>query len=134
MAGLKRIFAVTWLNLRNLPQRIGSSVVAVIGVAAVVLVFAAVMSMAKGFERTMTLAGSEDTAIILRDGSTAELNSGLSNDQVLIIGEAPGVQKAGDAAIMSAELYVVVDLRKKSNDGEANVPFRGVQPLSLIHI
>ena len=128
MSGLRRVFAVTWLNLRNLPQRVGSSVVAVIGVAAVVLVFAAVMSMAKGFERTMSLAGSEDTAIILRDGSTAEINSGLSNDQVLIIGETPGVQKNGDTAIMSAELYVVVDVQKKSNDGEANVPFRGVQP------
>lgn len=128
MRGLHQVFAVTSLNLRTLPQRIGSSVVAVIGVAAVVLVFAAVMSMAKGFERTMTSAGSEGTAIIMRSGSTAELNSGLSNEQVLIIGDAPGAQKDGDASVMSAELYVVVDVKKKSNNTDANVPFRGVQP------
>jgi len=128
MRVINQIVAVTWLNLRNLPQRLGSSVVAVIGVAAVVLVFAAVLSMAKGFERTMVSAGSDDTAIIMRSGSTSELNSGLSNEQVLIIGNAPGVLKNGDAAILSAELYVVVDVKKRSNDVDANVPFRGVQP------
>lgn len=131
MRGLNQILAVTWLNLRNLPQRIGSSVVAVVGVAAVVLVFAAVLSMAKGFERTMISAGSDDTAIIMRSGSTSELNSGLSNDQVLIIADAPGVLKDGDATVMSAELYVVVDVKKKSSNTDANVPFRGVQPAAF---
>ncbi|NND48338.1 MAG: FtsX-like permease family protein [Woeseiaceae bacterium] len=131
MRGLEQIFAVTWLNLRNLPQRIGSSVVAVIGVAAVVLVFAAVLSMAKGFERTMISAGSDDTAIVMRSGSTSELNSGLSNDQTLIIANAPGVLKNGDTTITSAELYVVVDVKKKSTKTDANVPFRGVQPGAL---
>jgi len=128
MKVLKQIIAVTWLNLRNIPQRLGSSLVAIIGVAAVVLVFAAVLSMAKGFERTMTAAGSEDTAIIMRSGSTSELNSGLSNEQVLLIGNAPGVLKNGDEPVMSAELYVVADVKKKSSDTDANVPFRGVQP------
>jgi putative ABC transport system permease protein len=127
MRGINQILAVTWLNIRNLPQRVGSSVVAVIGVAAVVLVFAAVLSMAKGFERTMISAGSEDTVIIMRSGSTSELNSGLSNDQTLIIADAPGVLKDGDSTVMSAELYVVVDVRKKSSNTDANVPFRGVQ-------
>ena len=124
---IQQVLAVTWLNLRNLPQRIGSSVVAVIGVAAVVLVFAAVLSMAKGFERTMISAGADDTAIIMRSGSTSELNSGLSNEQVLIVADAPGVLKNGDESVMSAELYVVVDVKKRTSNTDANVPFRGVQ-------
>lgn len=128
MRGLQQVLAVTSLNLRNLPQRIGSSVVAVVGVAAVVLVFAAVLSMAKGFERTMISAGSDDTAIIMRSGSTSELNSGISNEQVLIVADAPGVLKDGDDSIISAELYVVVDVRKRTSNTDANVPFRGIQP------
>ena len=128
MRSLQQIFAITWLNLRNLPQRVGSSVVAVIGVAAVVLVFAAVLSMAKGFERTMISAGSEDTAIIMRDGATSELTSGLSNEQVQIIEDAPGVLKDGDDSVISAELYVVVDVKKRTSNTDANVPFRGIQP------
>ena len=127
MRNLKQILAVTALNVRNLPQRISASLVAVIGIAAVVLVFAAVLSMAKGFERTMVSAGSENTAIVMRSGSTAELNSGLSNEQMLIVSNAPGILKDGDTPVLSAELYVVVDLLKKSTNDDANVPLRGVQ-------
>lgn len=131
MKSLKQIAAVTLLNVRNIPQRLGTSLVAVVGVAAVVLVFAAVLSMAKGFERTMVSAGSEDTAIVMRSGATAELNSGLSNEQTLLVANAPGVLKDGDTPITSAELYVVVDLKKKSTNDDANVPLRGVQAQAL---
>ena len=124
---LNQAVAVTALNIRSLPQRIGGSAVAVVGVAAVVLVFAAVLSMAAGFERTMLAAGADDTAIIMRSGSTTELNSGLSNDQALIIANAPGVLRDGDAPIASFELYVVVDIQKKATNDDANVPLRGVQ-------
>jgi len=127
MKALRQVFAVTWLNLRNLPQRFASSAVAIVGVAAVVLVFAAVLSMAKGFERTMISAGSEDTAIVLRSGSTSELNSGFSNEQMLIVNNAPGIMKDGDVPVVSAELYVISDVKKKSNNADASVPFRGVQ-------
>ena len=124
---INQIIAVTWLNILNLPKRIASSVVAIVGVMAVVLVFAAVLSMAKGFEQTMIAAGSEDTAIVLRSGSTAEMNSGLSNEQTLIVANAPGVMKEGDRPLSSAELYVLVDIKKKSTDSDANVPLRGIQ-------
>jgi putative ABC transport system permease protein len=127
MNTIKQIIAVTALNLRNISQRLASSAVAVVGVGAVVLVFAAVLSMAAGLERTMLSAGSDDTAIILRNGSTSELNSGLSNEQTLIVSNAPGVLKDGNAPIVSSELYVVVDVKKRSNQSDANVPFRGVQ-------
>ncbi len=128
MRFLNQIFAVTRLNILNLPQRIATSVVAIVGVMAVVLVFAAVMSMAKGFERTMVAAGSDDVAIVLRSGATAELTSGFSQDQTLIIAGMPGVLKDGDRPIASAELFVVVDVKKRATGKDANVPFRGVQP------
>ena len=123
MKSINQIFAVTALNIRNLPQRLGGSLVAVVGVAAVVLVFAAVLSMAKGFERTMVNAGST----VMRSGSTAELNSGLSNEQAIIVADSEGVLRDGDRPVSSAELYVVVDIRKKSTNEDANVPLRGVQ-------
>ena len=124
---LNQVSAVTLLNLRHLPQRLGSSAVAVVGVAAVVLVFAAVLSMARGFERTMLTAGSDDTAIIMRSGATSEMSSGFSGDQVLVIASAPGLLKDGDTPVLSAELFVIADVKKKSTNTDANVPFRGVQ-------
>ncbi|MDJ0940478.1 MAG: ABC transporter permease [Woeseiaceae bacterium] len=124
---LNQIVAVTVLNLRNLPKRLGSSLVAILGVAAVVVVFAAVLSMANGFERTLLSAGSDDTAIIMRSGATSELSSGVSAQQVQIIETSPGVLRDGDTALVSAELYVVVDVKKKATNEDANVPFRGVE-------
>jgi len=127
MRSIRQVFAVSWLNIRNLPQRLGASLVAVVGVAAVVLVFAAVLSMAKGFERTMVSAGAEDTAIVMRSGATSEMNSGLSHEQSLIVATAPGVLRDGDTPLASAELYVIVDIPKKDTNEDANVPLRGVQ-------
>ena len=127
MRTIRQIFAVTWLNILNLPKRVASSVVSIVGVLAVVLVFAAVLSMAKGFERTMVAAGSDDTAIVLRSGATAELNSGFSYEQTQIIADAPGVRKDGNRPLASAELYVTVDMKKKSNGADAYIPLRGVQ-------
>ena len=127
MRFFNQVFAVTTLNVLNLPKRVATSTVAIVGVLAVVLVFAAVLSMARGFELTMLATGSDDVAVVLRSGATAELTSGLSNEQVLIIGNAPGVLKDGDRPVASAELFVVVDIVKRANNKGANVPFRGIQ-------
>jgi putative ABC transport system permease protein len=131
MKTIQQILAVSALNLRNIPHRLGSSMVAVVGVAAVVLVFAAVLSMARGFERTMVSAGTENTAIVLRSGATSEMNSGFSNEQVVIIENAPGVQRDGDKPIVSPELYVIADVRMRRADADAMVPFRGVLASAL---
>ena len=127
MRFLNQVFALTKLNILNLPKRFATSMVAIVGVLAVVLVFAAVLSMAKGFERTMLATGADDVAIVLRSGATSELTSGFSQEQTQVIADAPGVLKDGDTAVTSAELFVVVDIRKRSNNKDANVPFRGIQ-------
>jgi putative ABC transport system permease protein len=127
MQFLTRVFAIVALNIRNIPRRLASSIVTVIGVAAVVLVFAAVLSISRGFERTLTAAGADDTAIVMRIGATSEMNSGMSNEQALIVANAPGVLRLDDQPLVSAELYVVADVRKRSTQEEANVPFRGVE-------
>ena len=126
MRFLNQIAAVTRLNILNLPQRIATSVVAIVGVTAVVLVFAAVLSMAKGFERTLIAAGSDDVAIVLRSGATSEMMSGFSHEQTQQIANMPGVRKEGDQSISSAELFVIVDVPKIKTGNDANVPFRGV--------
>lgn len=124
--GLSQIAIITAMNLRNLPQRIGTSSVAVFGVACVVGVLIGVMSMASGFQRTMTNAGSPTTAIVMRTGATSELNSGISYEQSQLIANAPGIQRADGEPIASAELYVIVDLIKRATQSSANVPLRGV--------
>jgi putative ABC transport system permease protein len=124
-----QIAAVTAMNVRNIPERWASSLVAVVGIAGVTLVLISVLSIAAGFRQALELSGSPDVAIILRSGSTNEMSSGFGLDQTTIISEAPGIRKGGDGRpIYSAELYVLTEGKLKNKDTGANLPFRGVGP------
>lgn len=127
---LSQVAAVTGLNLRTIGQRRGASAAAAFGVMGVVAVFVAVLSMAEGFLKTMTSSASADTAVILRAGSDSEMMSGLQREETRIIAEAPGVLR-GQGPVASSELYVVVDVPKRSTGTDANVPLRGVQPAAF---
>ncbi len=128
---LSQVAAVTWLNLRTIGQRRGASLAAIFGVAGVVAVFVAVLSIAEGFRKTMTAGASPDTAIILRSGSDTEMMSGIARDATRIISEAPGVRRGAAGPVASSEIYVVVDVPKRSTGTDANVPLRGVQPAAF---
>jgi putative ABC transport system permease protein len=125
---LTQIGAVTLLNLRTIPQRIGSSIVAVIGIAGVVIVFVAVLSMAEGFFSAMRSAGSPDRALVMRNGADDEMTSVIGGPEADIVKQAPGIRHDGPRALASGELFVVVDLPKRSTLTSANVPMRGIEP------
>jgi putative ABC transport system permease protein len=135
-----QIGAVTGMNLRNIPQRWSSSLVAVLGIGGVTLVLIALLSIAAGFQAALEGSGSEDVAIIMRAGSTNELSGGFGVDTVTVVSDAPGIKKAGagkgvDAAlvgkpILSPELYVLVDGKMKGKDASTNLPLRGVSPMA----
>ena len=131
MTGLRQIAAVTQLNLRTIPQRLGSSAVAVLGIAGVVVVLVAVLSIAEGFFAAMHSAGSPTRALIMRSGSDSEMTSGLGGPETDIIKQAPGIARDGQRAVASAELFVIIDLPKKSTGTDANVPLRGIEPAAL---
>jgi putative ABC transport system permease protein len=131
MTGLRQIAAVTLLNLRTIPQRLGSSAVAVLGIAGVVVVLVAVLSIAEGFFAAMHSAGSPTRALIMRGGSDSEMTSGLGGPETDIIKQAPGIARDGQRAVASAELFVIIDLPKKSTGTDANVPLRGIEPAAL---
>ncbi len=125
MSWLSQVLAVTAVNLRTIPQRLGSSLAIIIGVAGVVIVSIAVFSIGEGIRHALTASTSSDAALVLRSGSDSEMMSGLERDATRLIAEAPGVKAA------SAELYVIVDLPKRSTGTDANVPLRGVQPAAF---
>ncbi|MGE3273714.1 MAG: ABC transporter permease [Vicinamibacterales bacterium] len=122
--------AVTALNLRTIPQRLSSSGVAIIGIAGVVVVLVSVLSIAAGFTAVMGGSGSDARAIVMRSGADSEMTSGLGGSEVDIIRQAPGMRRDGQTALAAAELYVIIDLPKKSTGTAANVPMRGIGPLT----
>src|SRR5688572_22892984 len=128
---ISQTLAVTALNLRTIPQRLGSSGVAIVGIAGVVVVFVSVLSIATGFTAAMRGSGSPSRAIVMRSGADSEMTSGLGGTEVDVIKQAPGMQRTGQAPLASAELFVVIDLPKKSSSSPANVPMRGIEPVTL---
>src|SRR6266511_3089060 len=111
---LSQIGSVTRVNLMTIPERRGSSAAAAFGIAGVVAVLVGVLSIAQGFRRTLTASGSEDTAIVLRSGSDSEMMSILTGEDVRVVGDAPEVARGPDGALASAELFVVINLPKRS--------------------
>jgi putative ABC transport system permease protein len=133
---IQQVAALIGLNLRTLGQRRGSALSTLVGVACVVAVFVALLSMAEGFRATMMATGSPATVLVLRGGSDSEMMSGLQRDATQVIADAPGVARAaavenGAGPAASAELFVIVDLPKRSTGTDANVPMRGVQPAAF---
>ncbi len=128
---LGQIIEVTIVSLRTIPQRLSSSVVAVIGIAGVVVVLVSVLSIAEGFRAALLGTGSPVRAIVLRNGSQSEMTSGLSGPETDIVKQAPGLAQSGGRAVAAAEMFVVVDLPKRSTGTPANVPIRGIEPGSI---
>jgi putative ABC transport system permease protein len=132
MSWLSQVIAVTKVTLQSIPQRLGSSVVAIVGIGGVVIVFTAVLSIAEGFKSAMSGTGDPRTVIVMRSGSDTEMTSGFSGDDARLITEAPGIERGPDGVHASPELFVIIGHPlKRSGSGDANVPLRGLTPAAL---
>jgi len=128
---LSQVASVAKFGLLGIPQRLGSVTAAVIGIAGVVGVLIGVLSMAVGFQRAMNASASADAAIILRSGADNEMVSGFARDETRVISDAPGLARNAQGPMASAELFVIIDLLKRSTGTRANVPLRGVGPAAF---
>lgn len=121
--------SVTQIGISTLRQRFGSSSVIVIGIAGVVAVLVAMLAMAEGYRATLRKSGSEDTAIVLRGASAAEVMSTLDRTTVTVVEQAPGVARGADGRpLTTAELVVAANLPIKGGgpDEDGSVQLRGV--------
>ena len=130
MAGaLEQVRAVTAMNLRAIPQRLGVSLVIVAGIAGVVGVLVALLAMAEGFERTLASTGRPDRVIALRTGSIDELSSIMGVEQVRLLQDLPGIKHGPDGRpIAVAETYALTNVSKRGTTSPANVVVRGTDP------
>jgi putative ABC transport system permease protein len=136
MAGLinwlSQVASITKFGLLSLPQRRGAVMATIFGIAGVVAVLVGVLSIAAGFKQAMTISGAPDGAIVMRSGANSEMVSGLGREETRLIAEAPGVARTDQGPLASAELFVIIDLPKRSTGTDANVPLRGVEPAALL--
>ena len=117
---------------RNLAARRLTTILTAGGMALVVYVFATVLMLAAGLEKTLVSTGAEDNVVVIRRGAQTEVQSGVDRRQASIIESLPDVAtgQAGERLI-SKESVVLINLPKRNTGKAANVVIRGVTPAGL---
>ena len=132
MTTLRQVAAISALNLRSIPQRLGPSLVVVIGIAGVVGVLVSVLTMAGSLTETVISTGDENRAIVLRNGSNYEMASLLDTAAVQTIMDAPGVARTADGdPAASSDFIVPINLTRKEDGALAALVVRGISPQSF---
>ena len=102
------------------------------GIALVVFVFAAVLMLAHGLERTLVDTGSDDNVIVLRRSASTEVVSQIGRDAAGIIETEPEVALLPDGKpCVSTEVYVIINLLKQKSNEMGNITVRGVSPQAM---
>lgn len=128
----RQIGVVTRSSLSTIPNRLGASMVVVIGMACAVGALVSVLSISTGFMQAETGNARPDRAIVLSRGALFEGGSTISRDAATTINGAPGIRRAADGKpITSAEIFTAFLTTKKSNGLVANVQVRGIGPEGL---
>jgi len=75
----------------------------------------------------MAVSGSPDAALVLRSGAIAKWSAGYRGKARRIYADGPGLARSPEGALASAELFVIINLPKRSTGTDVNVPLRGVE-------
>ncbi len=119
-------------SFRNLWTRRLTTVLTTIGIALVVYVFASVLMLAEGLEKTLIDTGSYDNVIAIRKGSQSEMQSGVDRLQASIVETAPEVATGeGGKDVLAKELVVIINLPRRGSEKPSNITIRGIGEFSL---
>lgn len=124
---IRQAIAMTSMNLQALPQRWGSALVDVFGVACVVAVFVGLFSIASSYSQLLSSNADESTLLVLKSSAGGgESASSLTKDEADSVATDA---KAGDAgAIVSPEMSRFISLKRPKATGYVDVALRGVTP------
>lgn len=115
-------------TIRNFGTRRLTTIITIIGIALVVFVFAAVMMMAYGVQKTLIATGSEENVLVARKSSQGEISSIIGGETVNVVLTLPQIAKTADGKpVASGEPVVIINLNKVGG-GLSNVTVRGVSP------
>src|SRR5215475_2103112 len=118
-------------NLRNIVVRKGSTLATAFTIGLTVAVFLMVMALARGIDLTLASSGEPLNMIVLREGSTAELNSSVTRENFNDLMYLDGVEREADKPRAAGELVTLIYKARKGMTQGSNVTVRGVGPMSF---
>ena len=120
-------------SLRNLWTRRLTTAMTATGLALVVFVFAAVLMLAHGLERTLVTTGEPDNVLVVRRSATSEVQSFLAREQTRTIATSQEISTGVDGApLAGAETVAIINLPKRGTGRPSNVQIRGASPHAMI--
>lgn len=119
-------------SFRNLLTRRLTTFLTAFGMALVVFVYASILMLSAGLEKTLVETGSDENVIVTRKAANSEVQSGIERQQASIITSRAGIATGGDGLpLATRELVVLISLPKRESNSPANVVIRGIEPASL---
>ena len=117
---------------RNLWVRKLTTLLTAGGMALVVFVFAAVLMLAAGLEKTLVQTGSYDNVVVIRRSAQTEIQSGIDRQQAALIAARPEIAVDADGgSAVSKEVVVLVVMPKRGTNKPSNVTIRGLSPRGI---
>ena len=117
-------------NIRNLTVRKGTTLATAASIGLTVAVFLMVMALARGIDLTLATSGEPLNLIVVREGSTAELQSDVPRESLDTIKYFEGVAREGSEPLVSPETVTLIYRARKGDTQGANVTIRGVGPMA----
>jgi putative ABC transport system permease protein len=117
---------------RNFKTRRLTTGITIFGIALVVFVFAAVLMMAHGIQRTLVATGHPDNVLIARKAANGEISSIVVRNDYNTILTLPHIAKdSAGKQLISGETVVAINLSKRTG-GLSNVTVRGVAQAAFV--
>jgi putative ABC transport system permease protein len=117
-------------NLRNITVRKSSTLATAFTIGLTVGVFLMVMALAHGIDLTLATSGEPLNLVVLREGSTAELNSSVERQAFNELIYLDGVAREGDQPLAAPEMMTLIYKARKGMSQGSNVVIRGIGPMS----
>jgi putative ABC transport system permease protein len=123
---IRQAVVMIGLNLRSLPQRLGSALIDVFGVACVVAVFVGLFSVVASYQSLMRTGGDDAVLMVMKAGAGSENESSIPADDAAAI--ATAVSAADPKAIVSPESSRLISVKRPQNHDFVTVALRGAGP------
>ena len=120
-------------NFRNLWTRRLTTVLTASGMTLVVFVFAAILMLANGLQKTLVETGSYDNVVVLRKGSGSEVVSGVAREQASVVETRPEIAIGSNGQrLLAKEIVVLINIPKRRTNKPSNIIVRGIEETSLL--
>lgn len=119
-------------NFRNLKVRKTTTVMTALGIALTVAVLLGIWALVQGLQSSLAVTGDPLHLIVMRQGSTSELVSIITDEKFQALRRLDGVARLDGEPMVSNEVVTVVTLPLRGDASqEGNINLRGISPMGI---